>query len=96
MEINLVVLKRQHVEEGRYKACYSPTQHRSQYLKWTDLPEIKFKTTLKEIVNESLIIFLNNKGTLQNSSLARGKVKSQRELMILIGFVFESSCYFQT
>jgi len=59
------------IEDGKKKAQYSEIQFRTTNPTWVDLPELRFKAPLKELVHESIVLHVTHKGTLHNTTVAR-------------------------
>jgi hypothetical protein len=65
------------VVEGREKACYSNVQYNTTDPHWSDLPELRFKSSLKEILHESVVLHVTHHGKLTNTTLGRCNVSSE-------------------
>lgn len=61
------------------KACYSSTREKTREPAWNNLPEIRFKATLKEMVHESIVLHVTHKGKYKRQTIARCTVKLKLE-----------------
>jgi hypothetical protein len=62
------------VEHGRMKAVYSTIQHRTLNPFWEDLPTLNFKTTLKEMLGNSVVVHCAHHGASQHTTVARANL----------------------
>lgn len=59
------------VQDGKIKACYSIPQQNTTDPCWTDLPELRFEASLRELLLESIVLHVTHHGKLTNTTLGR-------------------------
>lgn len=64
------------VVEGKMRACYSAVQYNTTDPKWSDLPEMRFHGSIKEILQESIVLHVTHHGKMTNTTLGRCNVLS--------------------
>lgn len=69
-------LFRPKIQEGSLtqKAVYSNVEHGENPI-WHNLPELRFKASLKEMLHESIVLHITNHGKLYNQTLGRCNVR---------------------
>eukprot|EP01118_Nematostelium_gracile_P006494 TRINITY_DN2086_c0_g1_i2.p1 TRINITY_DN2086_c0_g1~~TRINITY_DN2086_c0_g1_i2.p1 ORF type:complete len:502 (-),score=144.93 TRINITY_DN2086_c0_g1_i2:35-1540(-) len=59
------------IVDKREKATYSPTLFNTTDPQWSDLPEIRFHASIKEILHESIVLHVTHHGKMTNTTLGR-------------------------
>jgi len=59
------------IKSKKMKATYSEVLHKTHDPEWVNLPEVRFKTSLSELLHESLILHITHKGKYQNTTISR-------------------------
>jgi hypothetical protein len=52
------------------KANYSDVKYNNSDPTWTDIPELRFRASFKELLHESIVIHVTHQGKFNNTSLA--------------------------
>ncbi len=78
------------VAEGYARAYYSTVIYNTTDPKWTDLPELRFKAPLREILKESIVVHVTHHGKLTNTTLGRCNVSNHFQCPI-----YMDSCCFE-
>ncbi len=77
------------VVEQKMKAFYSPVIYNTTAPEWTDLPELRFKTTLQELLKESIVLHITHHGNFSNTTLGKCNVSSEelKDNFLIIRFL---------
>lgn len=60
------------IQDGKMKAHYSQVRYHTTNPVWADdLPEIRFSTSLKELLHESIVLHVTHKGKIHNTTIGR-------------------------
>lgn len=59
------------IQERKLKAVYSSIQQQNSSPEWRDLPWLRFKTSLNELVRESIVVHITHKGRSHNIPIGR-------------------------
>jgi len=59
------------MDDGKKYAVYSTVQYNTKNPEWYDLPEVRFKASLRELLQESIVLHVTHSGSVLNTTLGR-------------------------
>jgi len=59
------------LDDGKKYAVYSTVQFNNRNPEWYDLPEVRFKASLRELLQESIVLHVTHSGSVLNTTLGR-------------------------
>eukprot|EP01117_Protostelium_nocturnum_P011573 TRINITY_DN41_c0_g1_i11.p1 TRINITY_DN41_c0_g1~~TRINITY_DN41_c0_g1_i11.p1 ORF type:complete len:667 (-),score=232.04 TRINITY_DN41_c0_g1_i11:99-2099(-) len=59
------------LDDGKKYAVYSTVQYNNKNPEWFDLPEVRFKASLRELLSESIVLHVTHSGSVLNTTLGR-------------------------
>eukprot|EP01116_Phalansterium_solitarium_P019511 TRINITY_DN547_c0_g2_i2.p1 TRINITY_DN547_c0_g2~~TRINITY_DN547_c0_g2_i2.p1 ORF type:complete len:587 (+),score=127.72 TRINITY_DN547_c0_g2_i2:94-1854(+) len=62
------------VQDGKMKACYSDVQPGNPHPIWHDLPPMRFKASMKELLHEAIVLHVTHAGKVKNTTLGRANL----------------------
>ena len=69
------------IQDGKMRANYSSVQYNTSDPSWSDdLPEVRFYSSLKDLLHESVVLHVTHKGKLHNTTIGRCNVSIQNSI----------------